>query len=226
MKIINGREIHLEIPLDDQNWKFLRAMRWPGDKTEPFWTLWQQDSCIRTMNEYEVRFIEAALEKGKQMTSNKRTAYLAGPITGLNYEGATSWREEFETAVGDDIECLSPMRGKQYLLQKTNIADEYNDIVLSSQRAIFCRDMWDCNRCDILVVNLLEAKKVSIGTVMEIAWAAQLKKPIVLIMEKEGNPHEHAMVREACAFRVEKVADAIKLVKTIANVKGMTNALC
>lgn len=158
--------------------------------------------------------------------SNKPLVYLAGPITGLSYGDTTTWREIVEKEFGEDIEALSPMRGKTYLLQKTSIADTYEDIVLSSQRAIYCRDMWDCNRCDVLFVNVLGAKTVSIGTVMEVAWAAQHKKPIVLVMEKEGNPHEHAMFREACPFRVESLASAILLVKTITNVKGVTNALC
>lgn len=152
--------------------------------------------------------------------NKKQMLYLAGPITGLSYGGTTTWRGEVAKELGDALECLSPMRGKDYLLQETTVPDSYEDKILSSQRAIFCRDMWDCMRCDIVLVNLLGATHVSIGTVMEIAWATSQKKPIILVMEEAGNIHEHAMLREACAFRVTNLDAAITLIKTIANVNG------
>jgi hypothetical protein len=139
--------------------------------------------------------------------------YLAGPISGLNYDGATSWRvhvrREIEYQSGNAIACASPMRHKEYLTGEVAIGDSYEDTVLSSQRGIFHRDKFDATRCDLLFVNLLGATKVSIGTVMEIAWANGRDIPIVLAMEKEGNPHEHAMLREACAFRCPTVEEAM-----------------
>jgi hypothetical protein len=33
------------------------------------------------------------------------------------------------------------------------------------------RDRFDATRCDVLLVNLLGAERVSIGTMMEVAWA-------------------------------------------------------
>ena len=64
------------------------------------------------------------------------------------------------------------------------------------------RDRFDATRCDLLFVNLLGAKETSIGTVMEIAWADLLRKPIVLAIEPEGNIHDHGMIKEAIGFRV------------------------
>jgi hypothetical protein len=47
----------------------------------------------------------------------KHYVYLAGPITGLTYEGATEWRNvAAEKLDSDKIETLSPLRGKNYLL--------------------------------------------------------------------------------------------------------------
>ena len=110
------------------------------------------------------------------------------------------------------------MRWKQYLLEETQVQDQYEESVLSCQRGIFARDSWDTRRCDALLVNVLGADRVSIGTVMEIAWANAWNKPIVLVMEKEGNIHEHAMLREACPFRVETLQEGIDVLAALFNI--------
>lgn len=144
------------------------------------------------------------------------TVYLAGPISGCSYDEAVDWREGVIGALaGKRIKGLSPMRCKNYLegmkdLDKNCI--EYGAInCLSSPRGIMTRDRFDCTRCDVLLVNLLGAKKVSIGTVMEIAWADLSRIPIIVVMEP-GNIHEHAMVSEAIGFRVGTLNEAIDLV--------------
>jgi nucleoside 2-deoxyribosyltransferase len=139
----------------------------------------------------------------------KPSIYLAGPITGMSYDSATDWRAQVKTLLEPDIDCFSPLRSKQYLLNQTSIKDTYDEYVLSTQRGIFLRDFHDCRVRDLLFVNLLNTSKVSIGTVMEIAWGAAFQKPIVLIMEKNDNIHEHALIREACPIRVETIEEAI-----------------
>lgn len=154
--------------------------------------------------------------------------YLAGPITGLSYEGCTDWRQQAMDHLSQfGIQGLSPLRSKDYLLNETSISDNYNNgirdneklsslaSIMSSQRGIYARDRFDCFRADAVLVNMLGAKKVSIGTVMEIAWAAGKNTPVVLIMEKEGNIHEHSMLREACPFRVETLEDALFVVTAL-----------
>ena len=148
-----------------------------------------------------------------------KTVYLAGQISGLNYAGATEWRDDVIAqlaAVG--IKGLSPMRAKNYL---AGIADldkncvEYGAInVLSSPRGIMTRDRFDATRCDVILVNLLGADRVSIGTVMELAWADLSRIPIVCVMEP-GNIHEHAMVGEAIGYRVHTLQEAVDIVKAI-----------
>ena len=169
-----------------------------------------------------------------------KIVYLAGPITGLDYAGATDWREfatlhiannlspgQFNKATGKifalhtqtGIEVLSPMRAKTALKSVgtfTADGDAYNGVCLmSSDRGIMTRDRFDSMRCDVLLVNLLGAKKVSIGTVMEIAWADSNRTPIVCAMEPDGNPHEHGMIKEALGFRVPTLEEAILIVKSI-----------
>lgn len=141
--------------------------------------------------------------------------YLAGPISGLSYDESCNWRQQVIDRLPDGIGGLSPMRAKSYLSTESSIGDQYPDWPLSTQRGIYARDIFDCHRADVVLVNLLGAEKVSIGTVMEIAWAANNNVPVVLVMEKEGNIHDHAMIREACPFRTDDLNEAIDLVSAI-----------
>lgn len=149
-----------------------------------------------------------------------KTVYLAGPITGLDYAGATDWRNEAKLQLAEaGITGLSPMRGKEYLSgvkEFTMDGDKYSPFsVMSSNRGIMTRDRWDATRCDVLLVNILAAKRVSIGTCMEIAWADAVRTPIVCIMEPEGNPHEHGMILEAIGFRVPNLNEALHIIKAM-----------
>lgn len=143
----------------------------------------------------------------------KPSLYLAGPITNQPWESVVEWRNYVTKQCHPDIDCFSPLRGKIYLAGETSIKDQYNEHIMSTQRAILARDHYDATRRDLLFVNLLEAERVSIGTVMEIAWAHEARIPIVLCMKDtvngKKNPHDHAMVREACPFIVSSVDDGI-----------------
>ena len=140
--------------------------------------------------------------------------YLAGPITGLSFNGANDWREEVISSLPPHIIALSPLRGKEYLAQETSLKDSYDMHVLSTAKAIVTRDRFDATRCDVLFVNLLGAKIVSIGTVMEIAWADAHRIPIILIMEK-GNIHTHGMLMEVSNYIVETLTEGIFILKSI-----------
>lgn len=149
-----------------------------------------------------------------------KLVYLAGPITGLSYNGCTEWRQSaIEKLAQHGITGLSPMRAKEYLSHLEKISGtgkEYAHMgVFSTPKGIVTRDYYDCTRCDVLLVNLLGAKIVSIGTMAEIAWAWAKRTPIVLVMEAEGNPHEHMFVTEMAGFRVATLDEALDVVVAI-----------
>jgi len=152
--------------------------------------------------------------------SRHPTCYLAGPIAGLSYGAATDWRE---TAVAllwkAGIQALSPMRAKQYLAGVAcfsgSCGPESNMGPLSGSRAVMRRDFFDANRADVLLVNFLGAERVSIGTAMECAWAYARHTPVVVIMEPEGNVHDHAMLNEATGFRASTLVEGVEIVKAI-----------
>lgn len=140
--------------------------------------------------------------------------YLSGPIAGLTFEGAQDWRNQVQRVVADNIRCLDPLRGKEFLKGTGVLDGSFYDHVLASPRGITCRDHWDTERADIILVNLLGATKISIGTVMEIAWAKAYGKPVIAVLE-DGNPHVHPIVVECLDYRVSTLKEAIDILHAL-----------
>jgi hypothetical protein len=148
--------------------------------------------------------------------------YLAGPITGCDYDGCTDWRDGIKAELARyAIMGVSPMRGKEYLKAIGVISgtgEEYAHLgPISLPRGVMTRDRWDATRCSVLLVNFLGASRVSIGTVMEIAWADLSRIPIICVIEDDGNnPHEHMMIAEAIGYRVKSLSEAVHIVRAMA----------
>lgn len=143
--------------------------------------------------------------------------YLAGPITGLTFKGATDWRNYAAKQLDSDkVECLSPLRGKDYLLNVGVLHSGSYDGVLTTGKAITRRDYFDCTRATAVLVNLLGTERVSIGTVMELAWCYQSEIPTIVIMEKK-NIHNHVMINESSTYIVESLEEAIHTMKLLLN---------
>lgn len=142
----------------------------------------------------------------------KRSVYLAGPISGLTYANATDWRRYSKDFLkGYNIVGLDPLRGKDYLINETSIADKYDAHTMSTSRAIMVRDYFDCNNVGLILANFLGAKRISIGTVMECAWAYSARIPLILCMEKSGNVHDHSMIREAAGYHVDTLSEGLHI---------------
>lgn len=114
--------------------------------------------------------------------------YLAGAITGKSYEEVVSAYQEkthFFEELGYQVLC--PMTGE------TN--------------SIFERDKWMVSQSDIVLADLSTAIRVSIETMMELAWASLLGKHTILVMPK-GGVHEHAFVLDAADMVFEELDSA------------------
>lgn len=147
----------------------------------------------------------------------KHYVYLAGPITGLTFDAATDWREKFAARVNSDkIECLSPLRGKEFLRDVGVLHNGTYDGTLASSKGITRRDYFDCTRSTVVFINLKDAKRVSIGTVMEIAWAYQMQIPTVIVMEP-GNIHHHVMIDESVTYTVDSLEEGEAILRFLLN---------
>ena len=149
-----------------------------------------------------------------------KTVYLSGPIAGQSFGDATDWRIEVHRMLSPQIDTLSPMRGKDYLDVEATIDPDktgsgaYDGFPLSTQRGIFTRDYNDVVESDAVLVNLQGSKQVSIGTMFEIAWGWEHRKPIVLIQDDDG-VHDHPFVREASSFIVASLDDAVYILRNV-----------
>lgn len=163
--------------------------------------------------------------------------YLAGAITGLTYEEARhGWRQDFATLIGeameandqsfDDVEILSPMRGKDHIAGYSDsenpitghIASEYVENSMSTGKGIVARDRWDTKRADVVVANLKDTAPgvVSIGTCVEFGWRDG-NGPLIMIvpdgggMEGKTHAHDHLMLYEIADYIVHTVEEAAEL---------------
>lgn len=150
------------------------------------------------------------------------SVYLAGPITGLTYDEGNDWREAvMEDLASVGITAYSPLRAKNFLrqigvLDAAGTPDSaYMGLnPLSEPKGITARDRFDATRSDVVLMNLLGATRVSVGTMIEAGWADAARRPIVIAME-EDNVHRHAMLNEVAGFIVPTLAEAVAVVKAV-----------
>lgn len=151
----------------------------------------------------------------RNITMQTHKVYLAGPISGHSYKNVTDWREYAKNYFADmNILGYSPLRGKSYLTNEEMIKDHYSNHTMSSIKGINVRDYNDVKTSDALLVNLLDSgDKISIGTVMEIAWARVFQIPVVIVMQ-EINPHNHGMLTFGNLV-VDTIEEGLELISMI-----------
>jgi len=144
----------------------------------------------------------------------KPSVYLAGPITGLTYQEGIGWRDYAQAKFAEyEIQAFSPLRAKRYLQGHGTLDSGYLGVhPLSTPAGILARDRNDCTKRDFVLANLTGADRVSIGTVMEIAWADLARIPTCVVMEESGNVHDHAMITGCVGFRTADLDQAIEIV--------------
>jgi nucleoside 2-deoxyribosyltransferase len=149
------------------------------------------------------------------MENTMHKVYLAGPIWGLEYDEGQDWRRVVKNSLAPVIDCYSPLRGHEFLRGKGQIVDMYDDHSIRTNRGILRRDHHDCVTSDLIFINFLDSRSKSLGTAMEIAWAYDRHIPIIIIMEKSGNLHEHPMINEALTYRVDSLEEGIILTRSV-----------
>lgn len=124
--------------------------------------------------------------------------YLAHPISGRSFNDIMHYYaihlKELKK-VGFNV--IYPFIGEGFMRNETRIKPHgYDTHPIITNHAIYKRDIWNVERCDILLVDLRDAKRVSIGCVIELQHANSISKHTIVIMEKH-NIHRHAMLLEA-----------------------------
>jgi nucleoside 2-deoxyribosyltransferase len=131
------------------------------------------------------------------------TVYLAGPITGHAAEEISSWRASVRERFRK-LDFLDPALSVFDATEAFEKSDTESETLarLDHGRHVLDRDKTLIERSDLVLANFLGVKnRVSIGTVGELFWANSLNKRVIIIREKAGNIHDHAMLN-AIASRI------------------------
>lgn len=131
------------------------------------------------------------------MKKYKKTIFLSGPIRGIPREKGIAWRREIQKNLGEDYQVLHAYRGRE----EKETMPHYKGAVI--------RDLNDIERSDIVIVNDTFANASSIGTAMEVFYAFNLNKVVILF----GNAHkEDYWLNYHSHMRVEKLEEACEVV--------------
>jgi nucleoside 2-deoxyribosyltransferase len=161
------------------------------------------------------------------MTDNNRySIYCCAPISGRTYDEVIIYYEEIRRdLIAFGLHPLIPMVRRDHD-NDPNVPAHGQLHPASSDKSITNRDRWMVKSSDIVYANLIGATRVSIGTCMELAWAYDRGKHVIIAME-DDNLHRHAFVNTAAdaifASHLEAMAYILDLALTMNNVKGMAD---
>lgn len=148
--------------------------------------------------------------------------YIAGAISGQPVDDVFSYFKEVQIFLANvGYTVYSPMLGKAKFRNEMEFQPHgYKHDPIITNHAIVERDRWMVNAIDLVYCNLTMCNgRVSIGSVMELAWAHQLGKHTVVAME-EGNIHHHAFVLEAADIIFETHESALDYLKTLISIES------
>ena len=136
--------------------------------------------------------------------------YLAGPISGQSYDQVVSKIHSIRKHLEKfGYTVFHPMTGKGNLRTEIKFKSVgYDGIPASSNHAIYERDQWMVRQCDVILADLSNSTRVSIGTMFELAWAAILGKHSLVVLDAD-NIHDHAFVLEAADIVFPSLKQAI-----------------
>lgn len=144
---------------------------------------------------------------------------MAGPITGRNLEEANDWRGNVVEHLNNaGIRGVSPLRCEPIRGETYDIGNA--DPRFGTARAIASKNFLDVQTCDITLVYLpkeLNDKKLSLGTIVELAWAHALRKPTILVSD-DPLITEHPVMQANASWVVPSLDEAIEVIVGVLDV--------
>ena len=138
--------------------------------------------------------------------------YLAGPITGCNEGEAKDWRQYVSGELKKHfITGISPLRCEPIIGERYDVG--HLDPKFGTARAISSKNLADVKWCDMTLAYFpahLNQRKVSLGTVCELAWASALGKPVVLVTDDE-NMVKHPVINACAGWLVSTLDEGIEI---------------
>lgn len=145
---------------------------------------------------------------------SSKNVYLAGAIAGCNKGEANDWRNDVKAKLNAfGVQGISPLRcepmiGKRYKLN-------YEDPKFGTASAIAAKNELDVRECDLTLVYLpkeLNDRRPSYGTIIELAWARILNKPVILVTD---DPYlvNHPLTSYCARWILPTLDDAVEVIR-------------
>jgi nucleoside 2-deoxyribosyltransferase len=110
--------------------------------------------------------------------------YLAGAILGCNFGEANDWRKHVDSLFIPGIKGISPLRCEPLHGERYSVS--YPDPRFGTPRAIASKNFYDVTECAGTFAFLPKPppdRKQSWGTIIEVAWAMALNKPVIVVTD-------------------------------------------
>lgn len=138
--------------------------------------------------------------------------YLAGPVTGHSSDEISSWRDWIRKQC-PKLEFVDPTLATYdsldaYIHNETPTQALHR---LSHGKLVVDRSKLLIKNCDLVFANFMGAtSRVSIGAVGELFLADAFGKPILIVRERTGNIHDHAMINAIASQICYSIEDSKK----------------
>ena len=147
--------------------------------------------------------------------------YLSGPITGHEDNAIKSWRTlavQHLSRFGEVIDPTLAPYDSELAFEKLETPPKALER-LRHGLLVVRRNRNLIQASDVVLANFLGAgSKASIGSIGEVYWADAFGKPIIIVRERSGNVHNHAMLNAIASEVVFTLEDAFRLIGELAAV--------
>lgn len=137
--------------------------------------------------------------------------YLGGSITGASDDMMKPWREHVKAELSRYCTFDDPTERMTHTSDKLTTQER-----LAIGYTIVADDYAGIENCDVAFFYLKDASRISIGSMLEMAWAGTLGKKIVLIKDKM-NVHDHYLLDKDnfITFRTSSLEEAIEYIERL-----------
>lgn len=139
--------------------------------------------------------------------------YLAGSIAGCDRGEANDWRKQTSAVLAvHGIRGLSPLRCEPLIGERYGTGSD--DPRFGTPRAIASKNFLDVQMCDITLCYIpkdLNVRRLSIGTIIELAWAHALRKPTILVSDYDL-VISHPVVQANASWIVSTLDEGIEII--------------
>lgn len=141
-----------------------------------------------------------------------KTVYLAGAITDCNIGEANDWRAIVSARLSPyDIRGISPLRCEPAVNGRYTLGTP--DPRFGVPRAIAAKNFLDVQMCDMTLCYMprgINERRLSLGTIIELAWAHALRKPTILVSDYPFIV-EHPVVQANAGWIVTTLDEAVDI---------------